>query len=201
MKIICIGRNYADHAKEMNSPLPEQPIIFLKPDTAVLKGDFYYPEFTKDIHYECEVVFRVGTEGKYISKAFAMRHIESVGIGIDFTARDLQLELKDKGLPWELSKAFNGSAAVSEMQPLDKYADINNLSFEFKQNGEVKQRGKTSDMIFQLDTIVAFVSQYFTLKTGDLIFTGTPVGVGSIQIGDKLECFLEGERLLECKVK
>jgi 2-keto-4-pentenoate hydratase/2-oxohepta-3-ene-1,7-dioic acid hydratase in catechol pathway len=209
MKIICIGRNYAAHAGEMKVETPKEPVVFLKPDTALLRPgqDFYYPDFSKDIHYECEVVFRVGMEGKYISQKFAYRHIDGIGLGLDLTARDLQQKLKVSGLPWEIAKAFNGSAPISEILPLGggqlkageepfiEYKDINNLQFELKVNGELRQKGDTRDWLFSLEHLVEYVSQYFTLKTGDLIFTGTPAGVGPIYIGDKLEGYLQGRKM------
>ncbi|MCS6904433.1 MAG: fumarylacetoacetate hydrolase family protein [Bacteroidia bacterium] len=214
MKIICVGRNYAAHAKEMQAEIPQKPVIFMKPDTAVLKPgqDFYYPDFSKEIHYECEVFFRIGAEGKYISPKFVYRHIDGIGLGLDLTARDLQQQLKAQGLPWEIAKAFNGSALISEIYPLRNagnkneegafidYKDIQNLHFELKVNGELRQRGYTGDWIFPLETLVAYISQFFTLKTGDLIFTGTPAGVGPIHIGDILEGYLQSKKMFTFRV-
>lgn len=203
MKIIAVGRNYIDHAKELNNPVPEKPVIFLKPDTAVLKDnkDFYYPEFSKDVHYEVELVLRVCNEGKHVSKKFAHKYYDSVGVGIDFTARDLQSELKSKGLPWELAKAFDHSAVVSSLIPKEEFKDLQDLSFSMEKNGTTVQKGNSKDMIFDFDTLIHFISQYITLRKGDLIYTGTPVGVGPVQIGDKLEGFLEGKSMFTCQIK
>lgn len=203
MKIICIGRNYSDHVKEMNSTLPTKPVFFLKPDTALLpkKMPFFYPEFTKDLHHELELVVRISRLGKHIPVERAHTYYEEVGLGIDFTARDLQQECKEKGLPWEIAKAFEHSAPVSEeFVPLAKI-DLNKTSFELKKNGESAQVGYVKDMIFSIDQIIAYISQFMTLKIGDLIFTGTPAGVGPVQIGDTLEGFLNGEKLLEVRIK
>ncbi len=203
MKIIAVGRNYIDHAKELNNPVPEKPVIFLKPDTAVLKDnkDFYYPEFSKDVHYEVELVLRVCNEGKHVSKKFAHKYYDSVGVGIDFTARDLQSELKSKGLPWELAKAFDHSAVVSSLIPKEEFKDLQDLNFSMEKNGTTVQEGNSKDMIFDFDTLIHFISQYITLRKGDLIYTGTPVGVGPVQIGDKLEGFLEGKSMFTCQIK
>lgn len=203
MKIIAVGRNYIDHAKELNNPVPEKPVIFLKPDTAVLKDnkDFYYPEFSKDIHFEVELVLRVCNEGKHVAKKFAHRYYDAIGLGIDFTARDLQSELKSKGLPWELAKAFDHSAVVGNMILKDNFNDLNNLTFSLQKNDVQVQLGNSKDMIFDFDSLITFVSQYITLRKGDLIFTGTPAGVGPIEIGDKLEGFLEGKSIFTCQIK
>lgn len=203
MKIIAVGRNYIDHAKELNNPVPEKPVIFLKPDTAVLKDnkDFYYPEFSKDIHFEVELVLRVCNEGKHVAKKFAHRYYDAIGLGIDFTARDLQSELKSKGLPWELAKAFDHSAVVGNMILKDNFNDLNNLTFSLQKNDVEVQLGNSKDMIFDFDSLITFVSQYITLRKGDLIFTGTPAGVGPIEIGDKLEGFLEGKSIFTCQIK
>ncbi len=203
MKIIAVGRNYIDHAKELNNPVPEKPVIFLKPDTAVLKDnkDFYYPEFSKDIHFEVELVLRVCNEGKHVAKKFAHRYYDAIGLGIDFTARDLQSELKSKGLPWELAKAFDHSAVVGNMILKDNFNDLNNLTFSLQKNDVEVQQGNSKDMIFDFDSLITFVSQYITLRKGDLIFTGTPAGVGPIEIGDKLEGFLEGKSIFTCQIK
>lgn len=202
MKIIAIGRNYAAHIAELNNEKPSQPVVFMKPDTAILRNNapFYYPEFSKDIHFEVEVLIKINREGKYIDQKFAHKYYEEIGIGIDFTARDLQSKCKEKGLPWEIAKAFNGSAPISEFVSKEGH-DLSNLNFSLKQNGELKQQGNTSLMLFPFDEIVAYVSQYFTLKKGDIIFTGTPAGVGPIAIGDKLEAFIEEEKLLEVEIK
>lgn len=203
MKIIAVGRNYIDHAKELNNPVPEKPVIFLKPDTAVLKDnkDFYYPEFSKDVHYEVELVLRVCNEGKHVSKKFAHKYYDAIGLGIDFTARDLQSELKAKGLPWELAKAFDHSAVVGELIAKEQFNDLQNLNFSLRKNGEMVQEGNCKDMIFDFDSLITFVSQYITLRKGDLIYTGTPAGVGPVQIGDKLEGFLEEKSMFTCQIK
>ena len=203
MKIIAVGRNYIDHAKELNNPVPEKPVIFLKPDTAVLKDnkDFYYPEFSKDVHYEVELVLRVCNEGKHVSKKFAHKYYDAIGLGIDFTARDLQSELKAKGLPWELAKAFDHSAVVGELIAKEQISDLQNLNFSLQRNGEMVQEGNSKDMIFDFDSLITFVSQYITLRKGDLIYTGTPAGVGSVKIGDKLEGFLEEKSMFTCQIK
>ncbi|QHS54009.1 fumarylacetoacetate hydrolase family protein [Mucilaginibacter sp. 14171R-50] len=203
MKIIAIGRNYAEHAKELNNPVPTTPVIFMKPDTALLKDNkpFYHPDFSQDIHHEIEIVLKVSKEGKYVSEKFAASYFEEIALGVDFTARDIQTKHKEKGLPWELAKAFDHSAPVSNFLPKDKFADIYNLNFKLDLNGETRQQGNTQNLLFSFERIIAFVSQYITLKKGDLIFTGTPEGVGKVQVGDRLEGFLEGEKLLDFYVK
>ena len=203
MKIIADGRNYIDHAKELNNPVPEKPVIFLKPDTAVLKDnkDFYYPEFSKDVHFEVELVLRVCNEGKHVSKKFAHKYYDAIGLGIDFTARDLQSELKSKGLPWELAKAFDHSAVVGEFIPKENIENLENINFSLLKNEETVQQGNSADMIFDFDSLITFVSKYITLRKGDLIYTGTPAGVGPIQIGDKLEGFLEDKSMFTCQIK
>ena len=202
MKIICIGRNYAEHAKELGNEIPENPVIFMKPDTAVLKkgSDFYIPEFSDDVHYELEVVLKISKGGKYIQEEKASNYFEEIGLGIDFTARDLQSQLKAKGLPWELAKGFDGSAVVSEFYKKSDF-DMRNLSFSLMKNKEKVQDGNTSMMIFSPEKIIAFVSQYFTLKTGDLIFTGTPQGVGKVAENDILQAFLEDEKVLDLRIQ
>jgi len=203
MKIIAIGRNYAAHAKELNNEVPSKPIIFLKPDTAVLKDNkpFYIPDFSSDIHYELEVVLKVCKEGKHIAEKFAHNYYDEIGLGIDFTARDIQSEHKEKGLPWELAKAFDNSAVVSNFLPKADFADMYQLHFELQINKETRQNGHTSNLLFSFEKIIAFVSQYITLKKGDLIFTGTPEGVGKVNTGDHLEAWLEGKQLLNFNVK
>ena len=202
MKIICIGRNYAEHAKELGNEIPENPVIFMKPDTAILKkgSDFYIPEFSDDVHYELEVVLKISKGGKYIQEEKASNYFEEIGLGIDFTARDLQSQLKAKGLPWELAKGFDGSAVVSEFYKKSDF-DMRNLSFSLMENKEKVQDGNTSMMIFSPEKIIAFVSQYFTLKTGDLIFTGTPQGVGKVEENDILQAFLEDEKVLDLRIQ
>lgn len=203
MKIIAIGRNYAEHAKELNNPVPTIPVIFMKPDTALLKDNkpFYHPEFSQDIHHEIELVLKVSKEGKHISEKFAATYFEEIALGVDFTARDIQTKHKEKGLPWELAKAFDNSAPVSNFLPKAQFADLYNVNFKLDINGETRQQGNTKDLLFSFERIIAFVSQYITLKKGDLIFTGTPEGVGKVAVGDHLEGFLEGDKLLDFYVK
>lgn len=203
MKIIAIGRNYAAHAKELNNAVPSQPIIFLKPDTAVLKDNkpFYLPDFSSDIHYELEVVLKICKEGKHIAEKFAANYYDEIGLGIDFTARDIQNEHKAKGLPWELAKAFDQSAVISSFSPKSDFGSMYDLHFELQINKEARQKGHTSNLLFSFEKIISFVSQYITLKKGDLIFTGTPEGVGQIKQGDQLEAWLEVKQLLNFCVK
>ena len=203
MKIICIGRNYAAHAKEMNAPLPESPVFFMKPDTALLKNGqaFYYPEFTKDLHYECELVVRIDKTGKHISAQFAHKYYSHVTLGIDLTARDLQEQCKTKGLPWEIAKSFEHSAPISDKWIPKEQLDLTNCEFVLFKNNLPVQVGKTSDMIFSIDKIIAYISQFMTLKTGDLIFTGTPSGVGPVQVGDHLSGELNGEHMFTFDIK
>ncbi|MEQ7799099.1 fumarylacetoacetate hydrolase family protein [Pedobacter sp. ASV1-7] len=203
MKIIAIGRNYAEHAKELNNPIPEKPVIFLKPDTALLKDNkpFYIPDFSSDIHYELEVVLKICKEGKHISEKFAHKYYEEVGLGIDFTARDIQTAHKAKGLPWELAKAFDHSAAISNFIPKTEIENLYDLPFELKINNETRQNGNTRNILFSFEKIISFVSQYITLKKGDLIYTGTPEGVGQVNQGDKLEAWLQGQQLLNFDIK
>lgn len=202
MKIICVGRNYGEHAKELGNDIPEDPVIFMKPDTAILKkgSDFYLPEFSEDIHYELEVVLKISKGGKYIQKENAAAHFEEIALGIDFTARDIQSRLKAKGLPWELAKAFDGSAVVSDFVSKENY-DLQNLNFSLTKNREKVQDGNTGDMIFSFSDIIAFASQYFTLRVGDLIFTGTPKGVGQVLENDLLEAFLEEKKLFSLRIQ
>lgn len=202
MKIICIGRNYAEHAKELGNEVPENPVIFMKPDTAILKKgtDFYIPEFSDDVHYELEVVLKMSKGGKYIQEENAAGYFNEIGLGIDFTARDLQSSLKAKGLPWELAKGFDGSAVLSEFFNKENY-DLSTLQFSLKKNSAKVQEGDTSLMIFSAEKIIAFVSQYFTLKAGDLIFTGTPAGVGKVVENDILEGFLEDKKVLHVRIQ
>lgn len=201
MKIICIGRNYAAHAEELNNEIPSAPVVFMKPPSALLVNDkpFYYPEFSKDIHYELELVIKICKNGRYVQKEFAHEYYEEVGLGIDFTARDLQTRCKEKSHPWEIAKAFDYSAVLGQFRPLKK--DIRDIHFSLVKNGETVQDGHTALMLFPVDDIIVYVSQFFKLQMGDYIYTGTPEGVGPIQIGDTLEGFLEGEKLLHCEVK
>jgi 2-keto-4-pentenoate hydratase/2-oxohepta-3-ene-1,7-dioic acid hydratase in catechol pathway len=203
MKIIAIGRNYAEHAKELNNPVPGVPVIFMKPDTALLRENkaFYHPDFSEDIHHEIEVVLKISKEGKNISEKFAPSYFEEIALGIDFTARDIQARHKEKGLPWELAKSFDNSAPVSVFVPKSKFADLKNLNFRLDINGQTRQQGNTSYMLFSFEYIIAFVSKYITLKKGDLIFTGTPAGVAKVNIGDRLEGYLEDEKMLDFYVK
>ncbi len=205
MKIICIGRNYVNHAKELNNPVPSKPLIFMKPPTALLINDkpFYYPDFSKDIHFECELVFKICRNGRHIQPKFALEYIGKIGLGIDFTARDVQAELKQKGHPWEIAKGFDHSAVVSKMQPVEDYK-LENIEFEMFKNGECVQHGHSKDMIFSIQELIVYISKYFKLQLGDLIFTGTPAGVGPVKIGDHLEGFIHSKtarrKAFECKI-
>ncbi len=203
MKIICIGRNYSDHAKELKNELPTEPLFFLKPDTALVirNRPFFYPEFSKEVHYEIELVFRICKVGKYIQQKFAHTYYNEIALGIDFTARDLQREAQAKGTPWEKAKGFDRSAPVSSFFPLTDFPDIKNLNFSLKNNGEIVQQGNSSGMVFSIDRIIEHVSQFITLKMGDIIFTGTPAGVGPVKIGDKLEGFIEDKKVLGCNIR
>ncbi|AMR26925.1 2-hydroxyhepta-2,4-diene-1,7-dioate isomerase [Hymenobacter psoromatis] len=204
MKIICIGRNYADHIAELHNETPAAPVIFLKPETALVQRGqpFFVPAFSKDVHYELELVLRVCKNGRHIEEKFAFTYFDAIGLGIDFTARDLQSELKKKGLPWELAKAFDGSAPISPtFRPVAEFANLANINFTLEVNGEVRQQGNSGLMLHPFAKIIAFVSQYITLKQGDLIFTGTPAGVGQVQPGDELAGYLEGEKILEVPVR
>ncbi|HEY8401133.1 MAG TPA: fumarylacetoacetate hydrolase family protein [Cytophagaceae bacterium] len=203
MKILAIGRNYADHVKELANQLPEEPVIFSKPDTALLKKNapFYYPDFSNNIHYEVELIIKIAREGKNIEERFAHKYYNEIGIGIDFTARDLQDKAKEKGLPWTLAKGFNGSAPISEFIPVTEFADINNINFSLKVNGEIRQSGNSGNMIHNINSIISYISKFITLKNGDIIFTGTPSGVGPIKIGDLLEAYIEDRKMLECEIK
>ena len=201
MKIICIGRNYAEHAKELKNEVPTEPVFFMKPDTALLKEeDFYLPDITHDLHHEIELVLKISKAGKHIEEQFAHKYYSEIGLGIDFTARDLQTKAKEKGLPWEMAKAFDNSAPIGKFVSKDKL-DLNNISFSLTINGETRQAGNSSDLIFSFDKIISYVSKFITLKVGDLIFTGTPKGVGQVRVGDHLEGFLNGESFLKLKVK
>ncbi len=203
MKIIAIGRNYVEHAKELNNPVPEKPVFFMKPDSALILNNkpFFYPDFSKDIHFETEIVLKISRLGKNIEEKFAHRYYDEIGIGIDFTARDLQADCKKKGLPWEIAKAFDGAAPLGTFLPKTSFPNLNNIKFGLKRNGETAQVGTTADLIFSFDHIIAYVSQFVTLKIGDLIFTGTPAGVAPVQIGDHLQAHIEGEILLDFFVK
>lgn len=203
MKIICIGRNYAEHAKELGNEIPDEPIIFMKPKSALLQSHtpFYYPEFTNELHYECELVLRVCKNGKYIQERHASNYYNGITVGIDFTARDLQDEAKKKGLPWEKSKAFDNSAAVGKFIDITPEINKKNINFTLLKNKEVVQKGNSAQMIFSFDALVANISNYFSLNIGDLIFTGTPAGVGECVVGDELEALIEDKSLLLFEVK
>ena len=203
MKIICIGRNYVDHIKELNNERPTDPVVFIKPDSSVLpkEQDFYIPEFTKDVHYEVEVLVKIKKVGKHIEEKFAHTYYDEVGLGIDFTARDVQSALKEKGLPWEKAKGFDGAAVVGKWLPKSSFKDLNNLNFSLSKNGELVQQGNTSMMLWKIDEIIAYVSTYFMLKKGDIIFTGTPAGVGKIETNDYLSGKLENEELFTVNIK
>ena len=203
MKIICIGRNYAEHAKELGNEIPDEPVIFMKPKSALLQvhTPFYYPEFTNELHYECELVLRVCKNGKYIQERHASNYYNGITVGIDFTARDLQDEAKKKGLPWEKAKAFDNSAAVGKFIDITPEINKKNINFSLLKNGEIAQKGNSADMIFNFDSIVANISNYFSLNIGDIIFTGTPAGVGECVVGDELEALLEDKVLLKFEVK
>lgn len=203
MKILAVGRNYAEHITELNNERPEEPVIFLKPDTAVLKNNapFYYPDFSKDVHYEVEILLKISKEGKNIDEKFAHKYYDEIGIGIDFTARDLQQKAKDKGLPWEISKGFNGSAPISGFVSKSDYKDLNNLNFSLEVDGELKQKGNTQMMLFSFDYIISYLSKFYTLKKGDIIYTGTPKGVGPVQIGMNLKAYIEDQKFLDFEIK
>lgn len=203
MKIICVGRNYAEHIRELNNEQPDDPVIFLKPETAVpLKNEpFFYPDFSKDVHHEVEILVKINRVGKNIDPKFAPKYYDEIGIGLDFTARDVQSKLKAKGLPWELAKGFNGSAPISGFVPKTDFPDLQNLNFRLDVNGETKQEGNTSLMLFRIDYLISFVSRYFLLQQGDILFTGTPKGVGPVQVGDRLTAYIEERKMLEIDVK
>ena len=203
MKIICIGRNYREHARELSNPVPEDPIFFLKPETSLLHHNrpFHYPDFSRDIHYETEIVVKIGKAGKHIDPAFAHTHYDEIGIGIDFTARDLQQKAKEKGLPWTLAKGFDHAAPLSPFLPKTDLPDLNHLHFHLNLNGETVQKGNTGDMIFPVDELISYISRFITLKTGDLLFTGTPAGVGPVRAGDRLEAYIEDKKMLLCVIK
>jgi acylpyruvate hydrolase len=203
MKIICIGRNYAAHAQELRNELPDSPVFFLKPETALVRSNrpFFKPDFSQDLHYELELVLKICKVGKCISPVFAHTYWDEIGLGIDFTARDLQRQQSEKGLPWEMAKAFDNSAPVSKFFPKSRYDFVKGVEFRLDLNGKTVQQGNSQDMVFSPENIISYVSRFFTLKHGDLIFTGTPAGVGPVNIGDMLEAYLEGERLMWCRIK
>lgn len=202
MKIICIGRNYAKHIEELENEKPESPVIFLKPDSAILpkKMPFFIPPFSNDIHYEVEVLVKINKVGKHIAPKFSHKYYDEIGLGIDFTARDVQAVCKDKGLPWEKAKAFDGSAVIGNFFPKEEF-DLNKLSFQLKKNDEVVQDGNTESMLWKIDELISYVSQYFTLKKGDVIFTGTPAGVGKVEENDVLTGVIENKEAFQIKIK
>ena len=201
--MICIGRNYSEHARELNNPVPSEPVFFMKPESAQLRNNqpFFYPEFSKDIHYEAELVMHICKVGRNIQEKFAHTYFDGIGVGIDFTARDLQQKAKEKGLPWEMAKAFDFSAPVSKFTPVSEFPDLKNIRFGLYKNNEIVQDGNSADMIFSFDQIIAYVSKFVTLKQGDYIFTGTPAGVGPVKIGDKLEAFIGDKKMLLCNIR
>lgn len=203
MKILCIGRNYVEHIQELNNERPDEPVIFSKPDTALIRDNapFYYPDFSQDIHHEVEIVLKISKEGKSIDPKFAHTYFDEIGLGIDFTARDLQTKLKTKGLPWDLAKGFNGSAPISNFVPVSQFPDLKDIHFGLKVNGEWKQNSNTSLMLFPFEYIISFISRYITLRKGDLIFTGTPKGVGPVKIGDQLTGYIGEEQFFHFEVK
>jgi len=203
MKIICIGRNYSEHAKELNNPIPSNPVFFMKPDTALIQNHnpFFYPEFSKDIHFETELVLKICRNGRHIEEKFAHKYYDQIGIGLDLTARDLQSNCKKKGLPWEIAKAFDNSAPLGKFLPKSDFKDLNNINFSLEINGKLRQKGNSADMIFSFDAIIAYITQFVTIKIGDLIFTGTPAGVGPIKINDHFDAFIEDKKMLSLNVK
>jgi 2-keto-4-pentenoate hydratase/2-oxohepta-3-ene-1,7-dioic acid hydratase in catechol pathway len=203
MKIICIGRNYADHISELYNEKPEEPVIFMKADSSVLlkKFPFVIPEFTNDVHHEVELLVKINKVGKYIDKKFAHKYYDEIGLGIDFTARDLQSKLKEKGLPWEKAKAFDGSAVISDFLPKNNFSSLESINFELRKNNEVVQKGNTNLMLWNVDELISYVSQFFTLKKGDIIFTGTPKGVAKVSAGDLLEGFIEDKQMFKINVR
>jgi len=203
MKIFAIGRNYVEHIEELNNEKPDEPVIFTKPDTALVRNNqpFYYPGFSSDIHYEVELVLRISKMGKNIPEKFASTYFDAIGLGIDFTARDIQSKAKNKGLPWTLAKGFDGSAPISEFLPISSFKDINNINFSLKLDGNLKQEGNSSLMLYNFDQIISYISRFITLRSGDLVFTGTPKGVGPIKIGNNLEGYIEDKKLLDIEIK
>ena len=203
MKIICIGRNYADHIKELDNAKPTDPVIFLKPDTAILlkKQPFFIPDFSNEVHHEVELLVRINKIGKHIDQKFAHKYYDEIGLGIDFTARDLQAELKEKGLPWEKAKAFDGSAVIGKFIEKEQFKDVNNINFSLERNGNTVQNGNSMLMMWKIDALIEYISKYFTLKIGDVIFTGTPAGVGKVETNDVLKGFIEETEMFSIKVK
>lgn len=202
MKVVCVGRNYAEHIAELGNERPDEPVIFMKPDTAIIKNNdpFYYPDFSKEIHHEVEILIKINKEAKSVAQEFAHKYYDEIGLGIDFTARDWQTKAKEKGLPWERAKAFNGSAPISNFIPKKDF-DLSNLGFSLLKNGTEVQKGDTSMMIWKIDELISLISQFILLKTGDIIFTGTPSGVGPIKIGDRLTGFIESKQMFDFEIK
>lgn len=203
MKIICVGRNYAEHIEELHNAVPKEPVLFMKSDTAILlkKQPFFIPEFSNDVHHEVEILVKINRIGKHIDQKFAHKYYNEIGLGIDFTARDLQSELKEKGLPWEKAKAFDGSAVIGKFLPKSDFADINNISFSLKKNDKLQQESNTSLMLWKIDALIEYISKYFTLKIGDVIFTGTPSGVAKVIPNDTLTGFIENKEMFSIKIK
>ncbi len=203
MKIICVGRNYAAHIQELDSERPSSPVLFLKPDSAVVlkNNPFIIPEFSQNIHYEVEILVKINKIGKYIDRKFAHKYYDEIGLGIDFTARDIQNHLKEKGLPWELAKAFDGSAVIGNFVSKTQFADLNDINFSLEQNGNAVQTGNTSYMLWKIDELIEYISKYFTVKIGDVIFTGTPSGVGQVHPDDVLKGYIESDEMFSIKVK
>jgi 2-keto-4-pentenoate hydratase/2-oxohepta-3-ene-1,7-dioic acid hydratase in catechol pathway len=203
MKIICIGQNYREHNKELDNDDPFYPVVFMKPDSALLRKNkpFYIPDFSQEIHYETELIIKINRLGKNIAPKFAYRYYDEIGLGVDFTARDLQRKLRAEGKPWEIAKAFDNSAVIGDFRPVKTFEDVQNIEFSLKKNGETVQTGRTQDMIFSINNLISYISGFFTLKIGDLIFTGTPAGVGTVAIGDHLEGFIYDDKLFDFKIK
>ncbi len=203
MKILAIGQNYVEHNKELNSKNPSEPVVFMKPDTALLKNNkpFFIPDFTDELHYETELIVKINRLGKNIAKKYAHRYYAEIGLGVDFTARDIQRKLKSNGHPWEISKAFDNSAVIGNFIPVSEISDVQNIEFHLDINGKTVQQGNSKDMIFPVDELIAYTSKFFTLKIGDILFTGTPVGVGKVQVGDRLEGYIFDQKMFDFKIK
>lgn len=203
MKLICIGRNYTEHIAELENERPKDPVVFMKPDTAILlkKQPFFIPDFSNDVHHEVEILVKINRLGKHIDKQFAHKYYDEIGLGIDFTARDLQSELKAKGLPWEKAKAFDGAAVIGDWLPKSMFSNVDDISFSLKKNAKIVQNGNTSHMLWKIDEIIEYVSKYFTLKIGDIIFTGTPAGVSKVEANDTLKGFIEDREVFSIKIK
>ncbi|OQA09239.1 MAG: Ureidoglycolate lyase [Bacteroidetes bacterium ADurb.Bin397] len=203
MKILAIGQNYVEHNKELNSKNPTEPVVFMKPDTALLKNNkpFFIPDFTDELHYETELIVKINRLGKNIAKRYAHRYYAEIGLGVDFTARDIQKKLKSNGHPWEICKAFDNSAVIGNFMPVSEISDVQNIEFHLEINGKTVQQGNSKDMIFPIDELIAYTSKFFTLKIGDILFTGTPVGVGKVQVGDRLEGYIFNQKMFDFKIK